>query len=140
MTEKEFLDYYMRKITAELGVFPQDYCETTDLTEVEIKGRSLKLGSEFFGKIVLLNAEGEQVYLAENYEEAKFILYAFRFSPKIKLPRDAQAIRDCVKDYEKKLDAFVREIKEEIASRFGDKIEFTEVTNKIFRKLNLQRH
>ncbi len=140
MTEKEFIEKWSGKIAKELGKFPEDYGEITDSEKIEFNEKSLKLGSEFFGGIEILNAYGEPVRMATDYDEAKFILYAFRFSKKIDLPQNALEIKQCVKNYERKLDDFVRAIKEDFGFHFEDKTTLLDVTNKIFRKLNLQRH
>ena len=140
MTEREFVEKWANKISAELTEFPRGYGEISESTKIAFDEKTLKLGSEFFGDIEIVNSRGEQVFLAKNYTEAKFILYAFRFSNEITLPTDDKEIENCVKNYESSLDDFVREIKNDFEIHFEDKTALLEITNKIFKKLNLQRH
>ncbi len=140
MIEKEFIEKWSEKIAVALGEFPRDYCAASNVRKIEIEEKAIKLGSEFFGGIEILNSYGEPVLMTEDYDEAKFILYAFRFGKEIELPEDRAELKECVKNYEKKLDDFIREIKNDFEFHFEDKTVLLDVTNKIFRKLNLQRH
>ncbi len=140
MNERDFVEKWAAEISSDLGKFPQDYVNITNFKEVPIKAKALKIGSEFFGEIEILDSEGNVVYLTKSYAEAKFLLYAFRFSNRIFLPKDDNLISEAVKKYEKKLDGYIVEIKMDFGKYFSDSALLLELTNKIFRKLNLQRH
>ena len=140
MNERDFVEKWTAEISSNLGKFPDNYVNIANFKEISIKAKSLKIGLEFFGEIEILDSEGNVVYLAKSYTEAKFILYAFRFSNRIFLPEDENLISEAVKKYEKKLDRYIVEIKKDFGKYFSDNALLLELTNKIFRKLNLQRH
>ncbi len=140
MTEKEFIDKWSEKISGELSIFPSDYGDPGKTRVVKFDEKTLKLGSEFFGGMEIINSNGEPVYLAKDYDEAKFILYAFRFSKEIEIPEDENLMREIIKNYERKLDEFVHAVNKDFGLYFSDKSTLLEITNKIFRRLNLQRH
>ncbi|MGE5847293.1 MAG: hypothetical protein ACM34O_11255, partial [Ignavibacteria bacterium] len=90
MTEKEFIASLTNKILSEgLKSFPEDFREIKDFQEINLPSKSLLIGTELFGKVEIITPDGSFVLQAENYNQAKYIIYAGRSkSCRIKIPEN----------------------------------------------------
>lgn len=141
LTEKEFIASLTNKILSEgLKSFPEDFREIKDFQEINLPSKSLLIGTELFGKVEIITPDGSFVLQAENYNQAKYIIYAGRNkSCRIKIPENTDEIKSLLSGYEKYLDSFVLLIDKEYKKNFQDRnSDF--VVNEIFRALNLVRY
>ncbi len=141
MTEKEFIASLINKILSEgLKSFPEDFCEIKDFREINLPAKSLLIGTELFGKIEIITTDGNYVLQAEDYNQAKYIIYAGRNkSCRIKIPKNADQMKTLLSGYEKYLDSIVVLINTKYKKNFQDKNSDFAV-NEIFRALNLVRY
>ena len=120
--------------------FPIDFIQTKKLSETEVPDKVLVLGKEFFGSFEVTSATGDFLLTFTNESEAKYIVYASRNrKTKIKIPQELASINKAVEDYEKYLDQLLQEIKKDYLKKINKGINFTSVSNEIFKKLNLTR-
>ncbi len=142
MTEKEFISDRISGLSSK-GVknFPDDFSDIKDYKEITLPGRTLLLGQEFFGKFEILSVNGSLVYQADNYDEAKYIIYANRLRPKsIIIPVSQTEIRNINSKYEKYIDSVMREIESDFKLRFPASKNLNSAVNEILRVLNLVRY
>ena len=141
MSEKDFI-YSKSKELSLSGVknFPVDFVNTNKFLEIEITDKVLILGKEFFGSFEVSSATGDFVMTFINESEAKYVVYASRNrTNKIKIPKDPISIQQSVENYEKYLDQLLRDIEKDYLKKINNGLNFTSVSNEIFKKLNLTR-
>jgi hypothetical protein len=101
----------------------------------------LTLGAELFGFHEINDTIGNIIYQAQNYTEAKYILYASRYKPtKIKIPAKQSDISSMVLKYDNHLDLLIRTIKKDFENEFPESKSFNKISNTIFNNLRLQRY
>lgn len=142
MTEKEFLQNWIDKIKREiLKDFPADFISGEATEELKLPGAALTLGAELFGSYELNDVEGNPALQLENYDKAKYVLYANRTEPaSVKIPVDEKDLKRLVEEYEKHLDLLLRLIKEDYELNFPEGARFMSVSNSVFYALNLYRY
>ena len=141
MTEKEFIADWINKISSEgLRSFPGSFREIKDFQEIDLPPKSLLIGTELFGKVEIIAADGTYVLQADDYNMAKYIVYACRGKRcSIKIPLNTDEMKSLLSDYEKYLDSLVVLINKEYKKNFqGMSSDFA--VNEIFRALNLIRY
>lgn len=141
MNDKLFIEYWIKKIQdSGIKKFPFDFIDQTHLDIFQIPIKFLVIGQEFFGGYEIITTEGESVYHALNYNEAKFFIYSSRQREgKAYLPKDKSLLKSVVDDYDKYLDGLIDQIKKDYKKYFQDVKNFHSVSNEIFKKLNLIR-
>ena len=142
MTEKEFITGWVSKLSGQgIKNFPKDFSDSENTKEIALSGKTLLLGQEFFGSFEILSVDGSVIFRAENYDEAKFIIYANRLLPKlISVPGSHSEVLDANSKYEKYLDSVIREIDDNYKSEFPAGKNLNGAVNDILRILNLVRY
>lgn len=142
MTEKEFISGWISKLTAAgIKEFPGDFISSEETNVITLPGKTLILGEEFFGSFEILAVDGSSIYRAENYNEAKYIIYANRNRPKaLSVPVSHDAISEVIVIYEKYLDSIIKEIDKNYKIEFPSGNNVNGVVNDIMRVLNLVRY
>lgn len=85
--------------------------------------------------------DGTLVMNADNYSEAKYIIYGSRTGRKnLKIPLPEQEIKKAVKLYENYLDILIKEIKEDYVKKYSEAKNFSTIINEIFKRLNIIRY
>ncbi len=141
MSEKEFITSSASKLASDgIKNFPRDFIELKEHTELKLPGKTLLIGEEFFGKYEIHTAEGNSVFHAENYQQAKYILYTNRETPHlIHLPVNDTELKAGVQKYELYLDNIIKNIEADYKKSFPDQKNSKLVANEIFKLLNLVR-
>jgi hypothetical protein len=142
MKEKQFIEKWVNVINYELGKgFPNEFLHKVETEEIELPEVNLRLGSELFGTFELIDKDGNPVIQLDSYEKAKYLLYSNRLLPsKVKIPKENELISEAIKDYERTIDKIIIKIKNDFNRENFALEQFNEVTNKIFKKLNLARY
>jgi hypothetical protein len=142
LTEKEFISGWTRKIGKEgIKKFPDDFVGNMNLGEVELPGKTLFLGEEFFGTYEILTVDGNPFLQLKNHTKAKYIIYSNRLKPKIiKIPSLESEIKSAVSNYEDYLDGILKKIKQDYTKNFPDGKNSIASANEIFKILNLTRY
>lgn len=142
MNEKSFIDSWLNRIQS-TGIkrFPLDFIDESNLDIISIPTKTLIIGKEFFGEYEIITTEGESIYHAPNYNEAKFIVYSSKErDSKAYLPKDRSKIKVLVDSYHNFLDDLLTQIKNDYKNIFKDGKNVNAVSNEIFKKLNLIRY
>ena len=142
MTESEFISNISKEILSEgLKEFPPSFAAFNDKTEIKLRGKTLIIGKEFFGKYEIITTDGSSIYNADNYSQAKFIVYANREKPSsVYIPNNSKVLNDAVTAYEKYLDSIIKKIETEYKMNFPAGKNSKTVVNEIFKILNLIRY
>ncbi len=142
MNEKSFIDSWLNKIQS-TGIkrFPLDFVDDTQLDVISIPIKTLVIGQEFFGDYEIITTDGESVFHASSYDEAKFIVYSSKErNGKTYLPKDKSKIKPIVDSYNNYLDHYLKQINKDYKKYFPDGKNVNAVSNEIFHKLNLIRY
>ncbi|BDQ03033.1 hypothetical protein [Ignavibacterium sp.] len=141
MTKKEFLEFWIKKLTSDgIKIFPDDFLESTEVTSIKIPAKTLIPGSELFGTFEVITTDGEVVAQAENYSEAKYYVYASQLrKSEIKFPVQKNLIPIIVKRYELYIDSIINEISKDFKKKFSD-IKETNSVSEILKTINLVRY
>ena len=142
MNEKLFIEKWISKAhSSGIKHFPLHFIDEIQLDIISIPIKTLIIGQEFFGAYEVLTTEGESVYHASNYNEAKFIVYSSKKrNGKTYLPKDKSKIKPLVDSYNIYLDELLNQIKNAYKENFQDGKNVDAVSNEIFQKLNLIRY
>ena len=142
MNEKLFIESWLNKIQSSgIKQFPLHFIDLSLLNAISIPKKTLVIGQEFFGAYEIITTDGESVYHAVNYEEAKFIVYSSKERNGITyLPKDKSKIKTLVDSYNNYLDNLLNQIKKDYKKSFQDGKNVLLVSNEIFQKLNLIRY
>lgn len=142
MTQKDFQQKWIKLIKDDkLKIFPDDFVKDIPTKEILLPSKTLILGPELFGSYELLDIDGNLVFNASSFTEAKFVLYANRYKPaKISLPLNEVDTAKIVKEYELHLDTILKEVEREFKLEFPVSTRFLEVSSHIFQALNIQRY
>lgn len=141
MTEKEFAQRWVDKINRELKNFPEDFLSNTvNCEEITLPGKTLFLPPPFFNSYQITDDTGDTFFSTDDHFKAKYILYSNRTKPtKLIVPHEAFKIYETVRDYEKHLDSFLREMEKEFKQTFPNSKGFKRNSAHIFNSLNLTR-
>lgn len=142
MNEKLFIESWLNKIQSSgIKQFPLHFIDLPLLHDISIPKKTLVIGQEFFGAYEIITTDGEFVYHAANYDEAKFIVYSSKERNGITyLPKDKSKIKTLVDSYNNYLDDLLNQIKKDYKKSFQDGKNVHLVSNEIFQKLNLIRY
>lgn len=142
MNENLFIENWLIKVQAsEIQKFPHHFIDESQLDIVSIPIKTLVIGQEFFGAYEIITTEGESVFQANNYDEAKFIVYSSKErNGKSYIPKDRSMIKTLVDSYNNYLDDLLTQIKNDYKKIFKDGKNVHAVSNEIFKKLNLIRY
>jgi hypothetical protein len=142
LNHKFFIDHWVNKIQSDgIKKFPHDFINFNDLEVFSIPIKTLVIGQEFFGKYEIITTDGEQVYQAEDYDQAKFFVYSSRErNGKAYLPKEKSQIKIIVNLYNNYLDDILNQMKKDYNKNFMDSKDLHSVTSEIFKKLNLIRY
>jgi len=142
MQQKDFVKKWVEIIKNEiLKKFPDDFLTLEETTIITLPAATLTIGSELFGSFEICDISGNLVYQANNYDEAKYLLYSNRHRPtELKLPVEGEKISHMVSQYDMHLDEIIRKIKGEFENEFPTNILFDKISNAIFNNLQLQRY
>ena len=141
MSEKEFINSCASKFVSKgIKNFPRDFIEPKDYTELKLPGKTLLIGEEFFGKYEMHTADGNSILHADNYSQAKYILYANRTTPGLlNLPVNDNELKTGLRKYESYLDSIIKVIETDYKKSFPDQKNSRFVVNEVFKLLNLVR-
>ncbi len=140
MTEKEFAQIWTERIKAELKNFPDDFITTAECEMVDLPGKILFLNPPFFGSYQITDESGSAIVSTDNHFKAKYILYANRTKPaQLKLPADEMHIYETVRDYERHLDSFLKEMEKDFKQYYPNSKAFKRISIQVFNSLNLTR-
>lgn len=142
MNEESFVSSWVKRCISEgIKNFPVDFAEESYLERITAPVKTLIIGREFFGAYEIITTEGESVYQAKNYDEAKFIVYSARNrSGFFFLPKDLSQLKPILKQYDEYLDNILSEMLVDYKKTFPGEKKFHSFSNKIFRTLNLIRY
>lgn len=141
MNEKDFIFSKSKSISISgLKNFPLDFIRSKNFNTIDVPGKVLVFGKEFFGTYEISSATGDFLITFQNEFEAKYVVYASQNRKnEINIPVDAESIKKAVEDYEHYLDQILQEIRKDYQKKFSGGKNFTAVSNEIFKKLNLTR-
>jgi hypothetical protein len=140
MTEKEFAQIWTEKIKDELKSFPEDFLGNVECETITLPGTVLFLPPPFFNSYQITNELGETIYSTGDHFKAKYILYANRNKPlQLKIPISDLNVYETVRDYEKHLDKFLKEMEKEFKLTFPNSKGFKRNSIQVFNSLNLVR-
>ncbi|GJQ62045.1 MAG: hypothetical protein SCALA702_10980 [Melioribacteraceae bacterium] len=141
MNDKEFIQYYVDKLKTELKNFPNDFLPECEVRTISLPGKNILLGSELFGSFEIIDTAGNLVLTADDYSEAKYLLYTNRLHPlEVNLPEDESIREKCVKNYEKYLDRIVNDIMDTYDTKVENGKDKMKIANNVFNQLNLRRY
>jgi hypothetical protein len=142
LNEKSFIENWVNKVQSSgIKQFPFSFIDESQLDIISIPIKTLVIGKEFFGAYEIITTEGESVYQAANYDEAKFLVYSSRVrNGKAYVPKDTSQIKSLVDSYNNYLDDLLNQIKKDYKKNFPDGKNILAVLNEIFQKLNLIRY
>jgi hypothetical protein len=140
MTEKEFAQIWIEKIKDGLKLFPDDFLTTAECEAIELPGKILFLNPPFFGSYQVTDDSGKVILSTDNHFKAKYVLYANRSKPaQLKIPLLEFHIYETVRDYEKHLDKFLKEMEKDFKQYYPNSKAFKRISIQAFNSLNLTR-
>ncbi|MHB9039701.1 MAG: hypothetical protein ACYC4T_03525 [Melioribacteraceae bacterium] len=140
MTEKEFAQSWVDIIKKELKSFPDDFLKETECEVISLPGKLLFLPPPFFNNYQITDETGETYISTDDHFKAKYILYGNRTKPaNLKLPLRDLHIYETVRDYEKHLDAFLKDMEKDFKQTFPNSKGFKRISLQVFNSLNLTR-
>ncbi len=142
MTKKEFISAWITTITNDgIKLFPSEFTSDKGNEVLNLPEKTLIIGGEFFGSIEILTTEGTPILQADNYDKAKYIIYANRTKPgKINIPKDNLSVKKSVSKYESYLDEIIKQIDKDFKKKFPGERNSGSTVNEIFKLLNLVRY
>ena len=142
MNEKEFITKWTSSLS-EKGIrkFPGDFTSEGETEKIELPGKSLVIGEEFFGNFEVLTIDGTAVLQADSQSKAKFIVYSGRNKiTALDVPKNPDEIKSSVSKYEGYLDSIIKDIEADYKKNFPGEKRGNALVNEIFRVLNLNRY
>jgi hypothetical protein len=142
LNEKLFIENWLSKVQS-FGIkqFPLHFIDELQFDTISIPIKTLVIGQEFFGAYEIITTDGESVYQASNYDEAKFIVYSSKARNGLTyIPKDKSQIKPLVDSYNNYIDDLLNQIKKDYKKNFPDRKNIHAVSNEIFQKLNLIRY
>lgn len=140
MTEKEFAQNWIEKIRGELKTFPDDFVGAVECEVLSLPGKVLALPSPLFGSYQITDETGETYFSTDDHFKAKYIIYGNRSKPsQLKIPLKDLHIYETVRDYEKHLDTFLKEMEKDFKQTFPNSKAFKRISIQVFNSLNLTR-
>jgi len=140
--EKEFITKWTTSLSEDgIRKFPDDFTKESKVEKIELPGKSLVIGEEFFGSFEVLTIDGTAVMQADSQSKAKFIVYSSRNKiTKLNIPENPEEVKSSVSKYENYLDTIIKEIEADYKKTFPGEKRGNALVNEIFRVLNLSRY
>ncbi|MFA7228823.1 MAG: hypothetical protein WC061_07305 [Melioribacteraceae bacterium] len=140
MTEKEFTQLWIDKIRKGLKTFPDDFVTVSECEVISLPEKLLFMPPPFFNTYQITDETGETFISTDDHFKAKYILYGNRSKPgQLKIPARDLHIYEAVRDYEKHLDSFLKEMEKEFKQNFPSSKGFKRISIQVFNSLNLTR-
>lgn len=140
MTEKEFTQNWIDKIRGELKTFPDDFMGNGEFEIITLPEKLLFLPPPFFDNYQITDENGEMYISTDDHFKAKYVLYSNRTKPAhLKIPLRDLHIYETVRDYEKHLDSFLKEMEKDFKQTFPNSKGFKRISIQVFNSLNLTR-
>jgi hypothetical protein len=140
MIEKDFIQKWVDKIKLELKKFPDDFVHGENFETVSLPVKILFLNPPLFGSYQLTDEVGDTHYSTDDMFRAKYIYYANRTRPaSVKVPIDQLHTYETVRDYERYLDGFLKEMEKDFKQIFQKTKGFKIISAQVFSTLNLTR-
>jgi len=140
MTEKEFTQNWIEKLKPALKIFPDDFLGMVECELITLPGKILFLNPPFFGSYQITEETGNVVYSTDEHFKAKYVIYSNRTKPlQLKIPIEAMRVYETVRDYEKHLDSFLKEMEKDFKSYYPNSKSFRRISAQVFNSLNLLR-
>jgi hypothetical protein len=140
MTEKEFTQNWIDKIRGELKTFPDDFMGNGEFEIITLPEKLLFLPPPFFDNYQITDENGETYLSTDDHFKAKYVLYGNRTKPaQLKIPLRDLHIYETVRDYEKHLDSFLKEMEKDFKQIFPNSKGFKRISIQVFNSLNLTR-
>jgi hypothetical protein len=141
MIEKEFISNWIEKVRQELKTFPDQFVKTDNCEVIKLPGKLLFLPPPLFGSYQITDDAGETIFSTDDHFKAKYVMYGNRNKPmELKIPRIDLNVYEAVRDYERHIDTFLKEMEKDFKEAFpksrGLKNSFTQV----FGSLNITRY
>ncbi|MCK7523496.1 MAG: hypothetical protein MZV64_40510 [Ignavibacteriales bacterium] len=113
MNENLFIENWLIKVQSSgIRKFPHHFIDESQLDNISIPIKTLVIGQEFFGAYEIITTDGESVYHASNYDEARFIVYSSKErNGKTFIPKDRSIIKSLIDSYNNYLDDLLAQIK-----------------------------
>ena len=141
MTEKDFAAQWIEKIKKELKNFPNDFLMKDNCDVLKLPGKVLFLPSPLFNSYQIIDETGETILATDDHFKAKYVMYANRTKPnEVQIPNTDLRIYEIVRDFEKHLDNFLKEMEKDFKSNFPNSKGFKRTSTQVFNSLNLHRH
>jgi len=140
--EKEFITKWTISLSEDgIRKFPDGFTKGNKVEKIELPGKSLVIGEEFFGSFEVLTIDGTAVMQADSQSKAKFIVYSSRNKiTKLNIPENPEEVKSSVSKYENYLDTIIKEIEADYKKTFPGEKRGNALVNEIFRVLNLNRY
>lgn len=141
MTEKDFVVRWIDKIRVELKKFPNDFIKNEDCISITVPQKLFIFPPPLFNTYQIIDEAGETVYSTDDQYKAKYIIYSNRSRPsEIKIPSKDLRVYEIVRDYEKHLDSFLKEMETEFKKLWPTSKAFHRISLQVFNSLDLLRH
>lgn len=142
MTEKDFIAMWIERIRIELKKFPDYFLKRDDsFTVITLPTKLLIFPPPLFNTYQIIDEAGDTIYSTDDQYKAKYILYANRARPaEIKIPSNDIRVYEVVRDYEKHLDSFLKEMEIDFKRRWPNSKGFNRISLHVFNSLELIRH
>ena len=142
MTEKDFISKWTNSLSgAGIKKFPDEFLSGSDFEQINLPGKQLVIGEEFFGNFEVLSIDGTAILQADSQNKAKYIVYSSRNKiTTLKIPVTGEEIKLVVGKYESYLDSIIKEIEADYKKSFPGEKRSNALVNEIFRVLNLNRY
>ncbi len=141
MTEKDFVVKWIEKIRVGLKKFPDDFLHEEECTVLNLPTKLLIFPPPLFNTYQVIDESGETVYSTDEHFKAKYVVYANRYRPReLKIPTNDLRIYEIVRDYEKHLDVFLKEMGADFKKLWPTSKGFNRISLQVFNSLELIRH
>lgn len=141
MTEKEFVRNWIERVRIELKKFPADFLGREECTTLTLPPKLLIFPPPLFNIYQIIDENGETIYSTDDLFRAKYIIYANRSRPtELRIPLEDLKVYEKVRDYEKHLDSFLKEMEMDFKKKWPNSKGFNRISLQVFNSLDLIRH
>jgi hypothetical protein len=141
MTEKDFVAKWIDKIRVELKKFPADFVKDEECIAMQVPQKLFIFPPPLFNTYQIIDEAGETIYSTDDQYKAKFIIYANRSRPaEIKIPAKDLRVYEIVRDYEKHLDSFLKDMESDFKKLWPTSKGIHRISLQVFNSLDLLRH
>jgi hypothetical protein len=141
MTEREFISRWIEKIRVELKKFPVDFLGREECKTIALPQKLLIFPPPLFSTYQIIDENGETIFSTDEQFRAKYIIYANRSRPaELKIPVEDLKVYEKVRDYEKHLDTFLKDMEIDFKKKWPNSKGFNRISLQVFNSLDLIRH